>query len=230
MPTSSLRATGPERLHRLRIGLLGGTFDPVHVGHLALARAAALALGLDEIRFIPTGRSWQKAPTASSGAHRLAMLQQAIGDTPGWRVDTRELERPGASYTIDTLLELRAELGAEPALVLLMGGDQLRNLPSWHRYRELLDHAHIAATRRGPHRLSEFDPPLEALIAEHGREALPDAPAGSIVFFRMAPVAVSATLLRAALARDEQAAELLPAPVLDYIRRNHLYQNRGTPA
>lgn len=210
---------------RRRIGLLGGTFDPVHVGHLALARAACEALLLDEIRFIPTGRSWQKDDVTASGAQRLEMLRLAIAGRDGWAVDDRELRRDGPTYTIDTLNELRDELGPEPSLVLVLGSDQLRNLSTWHRYRELLTLAHIAATQRGPHRLAEFDSSVEVMVATHGRDALPDAPAGAIVFFRMPPVPVSATALRASLARGERPAELLPAPVLDYIDRLHLYRS-----
>lgn len=209
---------------RRRIGLLGGTFDPIHVGHLALARAAREALRLDEVRFIPTGQSWQKSGSGVDAAARLEMVRLAVDATPGFVVDDREVRRAGASYTIDTLVELRAELGPEPALVLVLGSDQLRNLATWHRYRELLDHAHIAATQRGTHPLATLDAPVEALLAAHGRDALPDAPAGAIVYFRMAPVPVSATALRERLARGERPAELLPPAVLDYIERHRLYR------
>jgi nicotinate-nucleotide adenylyltransferase len=209
---------------RRRIGLLGGTFDPIHVGHLALARAAREALLLDELRFIPTGQSWQKSGSGVDAAARLEMVRLAVGATPGFVVDDREVRRAGASYTIDTLIELRAELGPEPALVLVLGSDQLRNLATWHRYRELLDHAHIAVTQRGTHPLATLDAPVEALLAAHGRDALPDAPAGAVVFFRMAPVPVSATALRERLARGERPAELLPPAVLDYIERHRLYR------
>lgn len=210
---------------RRRIGLLGGTFDPVHVGHLALARAARTALRLDEVRFIPTGSSWQKDGSGVAARDRLGMVRVAVGAFPGFVVDDREVRREGASYTIDTLVELRAELGAEPALVLLLGSDQLRNLATWHRYDELLQHAHIAATQRGAHPLSGFDAPVEALLAAHGRDALPDSPSGAIVFFRMPPVPVSATALRERLALGERPAELLPPGVLDYIERHGLYRN-----
>lgn len=204
--------------------MLGGTFDPVHVGHLALAHAARTALRLDEVRFVPTGRSWQKRGSGAPAAARLGMVRTAIAGTPGFVVDDREIRRPGPSYTIDTLAELRAEVGPAPALVLVLGSDQLRNLATWHRYDELLGHAHIAATRRGAHRLAGFDAPLEALLAAHGRDALPDAPCGAIVFFRMPPVAVSASALRAQLARGERPLELLPPGVLAYIDRHRLYR------
>ncbi len=209
---------------RRRIGLLGGTFDPIHVGHLALARAAREALRLDELRFVPSGHSWQKAGSGVDAAARLEMVRLAVGSTPGFVVDERELQRTGPSYTIDTLIDLRAGLGPEPALVLVLGSDQLRNLATWHRYRELLQHAHIAATQRGTHPLTALDAPVEALLAEHGRDALPDAPSGAIVFFRMPPVPISGTALRARLARGERPAELLPPAVLDYIDRHRLYR------
>ncbi len=215
---------------RRRIGLLGGTFDPIHAGHLALARAAREALRLDELRLIPTGSSWQKAGPGADAPARLAMTRLAVGATPGFTVDDREVRRAGASYTIDTLVALRAELGPEPALVLVLGSDQLRNLATWHRYRELLDHAHIAVTQRGPHRLADLDAPVEALLAAHGRDALPDAPSGAIVFFRMPPVPVSGTALRERLARGERPAELLPSAVLDYIERHRLYRADPGPA
>ena len=209
---------------RRRIGLLGGTFDPVHVGHLALARAAREALQLDELRFIPTGRSWQKGGAGVDAAARLEMVRLALASAPAFVVDDREVRRPGASFTIDTLIELRAELGAEPALVLVLGSDQLRNLATWHRYDELLRHAHVAVTQRGAHPIDGLDARVEALLAAHGRDALPDAPAGAIVFFRMPPVPVSGTALRERLARGERPAELLPPGVLDYIERHRLYR------
>lgn len=209
---------------RRRVGLLGGTFDPVHVGHLALARAACVALSIDELRLVPTGVSWQK-DSSSPAADRVAMLRLAIAGEPDWRVDTREVERDGPSYTIDTLVSLRAELGPDCALIMIIGSDQLRNLASWHRWRELLDLCHIAATRRERVTLDELPAPVEALVEAHGADALPDAPAGGIVFFRMPAVPVSSTTLRGQLAAGETPAELLPAGVLEYIRSRRLYRD-----
>jgi len=215
-------------LARRRIGILGGTFDPVHVGHLALARAARAALSLDEVRFVPTGRSWQKDASAADARERLAMVRLAIADEPGLVADARETLRAGASYTVETLAELRAELGAHPAIVLLMGSDQLRNLATWHRYRELLDFAHIGCTQRERIGLERLPAEVDALVAARGRDALPDAPAGAIVFFTMPPVPVSATALRERLALGERPAELVPPAVLDYIDSQRLYR-RDTP-
>ena len=209
---------------RRRIGLLGGTFDPVHVGHVALARSARVAFGFDEVRFLPTGVSWQKSGQATSAHHRLEMVRLAIAGQPGFVIDDREVRRAGNSYTVDTLSELRTELGAEPMLVLLLGSDQLRNLATWHRYRELLDFAHIAVTRREQVSLARLPDPVETLVAAHGRDALPDAPSGAIAFFGMPYVPVSATRLREQLLAGERPAELLPRGILDYIERERLYQ------
>jgi len=211
-------------LRRRRIGILGGTFDPIHVGHLALGRAARDALRLDEVRFMPTGRSWQKETARADAGQRLEMVRLAIAGEPGLRADPRETMRSGATYTVDTLAEMRAEFGPDVALVLLMGSDQLRNLATWHRYRKLLDYAHIGCTQRGRQSLDALPAEVETLLSERGRDSLPDSGAGSIVFFGMPPVPVSATALRERLARGERPAELVPRAVLDYIDSNGLYR------
>lgn len=217
---------------RPRIGLLGGSFDPIHVGHLALGRAAAVGLPLDEVRLIPTGQSWQKGADQTAAAERLAMVRLAAAagpiagqDGPRWTVDDIEVRRDGPSYTIETLIELRQELGPEPMLVLLLGSDQLRNLATWERWRDLLDHAHIAVTRREQVALSDLPPEIETWFAEHGADSLGDRPAGRVVTFRMPAVAVSASGIRRQLHRGEDPGELLPPGVLDYIRRHRLYEN-----
>lgn len=212
---------------RRRLGLLGGTFDPIHVGHLALARSARAALRLDEVVLLPTGASWQKSGVAAAPEQRLAMARLAVGKEPGLSVSDREVRRDGPSYTVDTLSELRAELGPDVALVLLLGSDQLRNLHTWHRWRELCSYAHLACTQRERVSLAQLPDPVEALVREHGREALPDAPAGAVVFFSMPPVPVSATAVRAQLARGERPDGLVPPAVLDYIGSHRLYRSAG---
>jgi ribosome-associated protein len=212
---------------RRRIGLLGGTFDPVHVAHVALARAALAHLALDELRFVPTGRSWQKVDAGASAQQRIEMLDIATAGLPRTSIDERETKRAGASYTIDTLIELRAQLGEAAALVWIVGSDQLRNLPTWHRWEELLHYAHLAVARRAGDTLEALDARVRALVDVHACEDLPDAPAGSIVFFPMPPMQVSGSALRDRLARGGRPAELLPPGVLDYIDRNRLY--RATP-
>lgn len=217
-------------LKRRRVGLLGGTFDPVHVGHLALGRAARDALALDELRLVPTGVSWQKQDDTTPAGDRVAMLRLACAGHPGWVVDTREVERDGPSYTIDTLAALRDELGPDCALVMIIGSDQLHNLPTWHRWRELLGLAHIAVTQRERITLEDLPPAVDTLLREHGAQALTDAPAGSIVLFGMPPVPVSSTVLRDQLARGLAPRELLPAGVFEYIRTHQLYRNAPAAA
>ena len=212
---------------RRRIGILGGTFDPIHVGHLALARSARAALSLDEVRLIPTGASWQKDRVVADAAQRLEMVRLAVAGDAGLLADDRETRRDGPSYTVDTLAELRAELGPEPALVLLLGSDQLHNLPTWHRWRELVSLAHLACTQRERVPLQDLPAEVEELLRTHGRQALPDAPAGAVVLFSMPPVPVSSTALRAQLARGDRPVGLLPPAVLEYIELQKLYGRPG---
>lgn len=217
---------------RRRIGLLGGTFDPPHVGHLALARSARDAMGLNEVRLIPTGQSWQKPNARTAASDRLAMVHcalQGVGPAEGLVADDREVRRSGPTYTVDTLAELRKEVGPEAALVLILGSDQLHNLASWHRWRELLDLAHLAVTQRERVALSGLPEPVQALLDTHGQDALPDAPAGAIVLFRMPAVPVSATVLREQIRRCEPVSGLTPPAVLDYIAAHHLYR-AGPPS
>ena len=223
---------------RARIGLLGGSFDPIHVGHLALGHAAQLALALDELRFVPAGMAWQKRsapgePARTAPEHRLAMTRIALagvaatrvaGSAPSnWRVDDIEVRRAGPTYTVETLDGLRASLGPDPALILILGSDQLRNLATWHRWEALTDLAHIAVTTRERVGLDNLPAQIDAWLAARGAQCLPDAPCGSVVLFTMPPVAVSATGIRAQIVRGEDPGALLPAGVMDYIRQHQLY-------
>lgn len=211
-------------MSRGRIGVFGGTFDPIHIGHLAIVRWARAELALDQVKVIPTGQSWQKVRAGASAADRLAMLRLALAGEPFAQLDEREVQRGGPSYTVDTLESLRRDLGDQVALVLIIGSDQLHNLASWHRYSELLRLAHLAVTQREDVRLSNFPAPIETLLDRHGADHLPDCAAGAIVFFRMPMVPVSATVLRQQLAHGADVTELVPGPVLDYIRAQRLYQ------
>ena len=206
------------------IGIFGGTFDPIHFGHLRTAFELWQALDLAEMRFVPAGRPPHRGTPSCDPLHRLAMVRAATANQPGFAVDDREVRRDGPTYTVETLRELRAELGAEPMLVLVLGSDQLRNLHTWHRWRELFEHAHLVATQRERVPLDALPAEVEAELAARGADALPDAPGGAIAFFRMPAVPVSATALRAQLARGERPDGLSPPAVLDYIETNGLYR------
>ena len=214
----------------LAIGLLGGSFDPLHAGHLQLARDALAQLALAEVRFIPAGQPWQKGELTDA-THRARMVLAAIAGEPRFLLDVREIERPGPTYTIDTLRGLRTALGEQVPLVLIMGSDQFERLDGWRDWTLLLDFAHLAVARR-----AGLPPmPSQALQEYFDRHrarphAVQEAARGRIVEIEMTPVDASATEIRALLARppsharDSRLAEIVPAPVLDYIRAHHLYR------
>ncbi len=214
----------------MTIGLLGGSFDPIHIGHLQLARDALAQLALTEVRFIPAGHPWQKGQVTDA-THRAQMVLAAIREEPSFVLDMREIERPGPTYTIDTLRELRATLGDHVALVLIMGSDQFERIDTWRDWMQLLEYAHLAVARRADALLTPSYALQEYFNAHWARpHAVHEAGHGRIVEIEMTPVDASATEIRALLLqppspmRDTRLAEIMPAPVLDYIRAHHLYR------
>lgn len=191
-----------------KCGLFGGSFDPVHEAHLALGRLAIERLGLDELRWLPAGDAWQKQRPLSPAADRLAMLELALAGDPRSVIDRREIDRPGPSYTIDSVIELQAERpGTEWYLVL--GQDQYRNLPTWHRWEELIGRVVLAvAAREG---LAVDAPPALAARA-HRCVVLP-----------LPTMPISATAVRASAAAGRGLDAMVPAPVARYIDLHHLY-------
>jgi len=188
------------------VGILGGTFDPVHNAHLAIARRALEALDAARILWVPTGAPGYRAAPVASAADRVAMLTGAITGEPRYALDERELA-PGASgYTFDTLSAIRADLGADVPLVMLIGADQYEKLGSWHRSSELFSLCRFAVFGRP----STAAPPGEKQP-------------GGVLHIDMAPIAISGTEVRAHIARGEDVSAMVPGPVLEYIRRHHLY-------
>jgi len=183
------------------VAILGGTFDPVHNTHLAMARAALAALAPSRILWIPTGSPGYRNAPVASGAHRLAMLRLAISGEPRYSIDERELATGASGYTYDTLAALRAELGAQETLILLMGADQHAALRTWHRWQELSRIARIAVFAR------------PGFAAPEGVDTVP-----------MPPSDVSASAIRAKITAGEDVSSLLPPPVLHYIEDNNLYR------
>jgi len=205
----------------LAVGVFGGTFDPIHYGHLRPAQEALQQLALTELRFIPAAMPPHRPPPQASAVQRLAMIELAIRDLPGLRVDNRELQRGGLSYTVLTLESLRAELGSTP-LCLLIGADQFRSFETWHRWQEIPDLAHLVVLNR-PGAPAGALPAWARGRASADLQALRAAPAGRLAFLSVSPQDISATRIRAALARGESVQGLLPEAVLDYIRINQVY-------
>ena len=203
------------------IGILGGTFDPIHYGHLRPAQEAREILALTELRLLPAAQPPHRPPPQASPMQRLAMVELAVRDLPELRVDDRELYRAGPSYTVHTLESLRAEFPTTP-LCLLIGADQFGSFETWHRWQEIPNLAHIvvlsrAGTQSGPS-------PTWA----KGRECkdyrmMNETLAGRLVFLPVSPQDISATRIRAALARGESVDSLLPEAVLEYIQVNRIY-------
>lgn len=211
----------------------GGTFDPVHNGHLAIACAVRDALSA-EVRLIPAADPPHKGEPHADAAHRARMLDLAIAGEPGLRVDRRELLRDGPSYTVDTLRELRAELGGQVPIVWLIGSDSLAELHTWHRWRELFGYAHILAVERVGSRidadwLGRDASEVQAEVGPRWRppEQLQATPAGGFAVLplpRRRPE--SSTGLRRRLVAGEPWRDWVPVAVAEYIDRHRLYAAR----
>jgi len=212
------------------LGLFGGTFDPVHYGHLRLAEESIAHLGLGGVRWIPAGQPPHRGTPQVTAAQRLAMVRRAVDGNPRFSVDPAEVEAVVPSYTVPTLERLRRELGPDRPLVLLVGADAFAGLATWHRWRDLFALAHIAVSHRPgfPVEPASLPPALAAEFAERrlaDSARLQSAAAGGIITFAMTQLAISATQIRTLLANGLSARYLLPDEVLDYIQTHSLYRN-----
>ena len=208
-----------------RIGILGGTFDPIHIGHLRAAVEVVEILGLDELKLIPSARPPHRKAPQVSAADRLAMARTAVQGIEQLSVDDRELCRDCPSWTIDTLESLRSELQPADQLFLLLGWDAFCGLPGWHRWQELLQHCHLLVLQR-PDADEEAPEALRDLLAARSVAdplAL-DGPGGNIAFVWQTPLAISATHIRQLLASGRSVRFLLPDSVLTYIHAHRLYR------
>ncbi len=201
------------------IGILGGTFDPIHYGHLRTALDVLQALGLEQVRFIPLQNPPHRGEPYLSPQQRLELVQAAVEGTAQFRVDDRELIRQGKSYTVDTLLSLRKELGDVP-LCLLMGSDAFRGFPSWHKPEQILELAHLVVMQRpGEHHSDNYKTRFTA-----NPDQLRAAPGGSILFQPVTQLAISATAIREMLRQGRSPRYLLPDSVLKIIEKKSLYR------
>ena len=216
-------ATGP-------IGIFGGTFDPIHYGHLRLAEEVAESAKLAEVRFLPSGTPPHRSRPGAESVHRVEMARLATAGNERFIVDDRETRRSGPGYTYDTLTELRSELGSQRALVLLVGADAFLELATWHRWRALFDLAHIVVAYRPGFPIDSWQARMpEPLAHEYAARYMQQtlavhlAPAGGIAAVSMTGLDISATFVRNAVHAGASARYLLPDTVLDYIRRHDLY-------
>ena len=209
------------------IGVFGGTFDPIHFGHLRLAEDMADALGLERVLFIPAGQPPHRGTPRTAAGHRLEMVRRAVAGNPRFVADAREVQRPQPSYTVDTLTALRAEQGHERTFWLLLGADAFLDLPGWHEWRRLFELANIAVAERPGAQLMQSGAIMEPLKSEISQrqpaEGPTTGPAGSVLLRTTPQLDISATAIRSILARRGSARYLLPDAVLDYIHEHHLY-------
>ncbi len=201
----------------MNIGVLGGTFDPIHIGHLILAEEVRARLNLAEILFVPAGQPWLKANLSIAPAtHRTQMVRLAIADKPCFKLAAMEVGRPGPTYTVDTIAELKAQLGAGDELFFILGWDNLAELPRWRQPSRLIRMCRLVAVPRPDYPL----PDLKALEASipglSQRVTLMDKP----------EIDISAFVIRNRVARGLSISHLVPEPVDEYIRQHKLYLMR----
>lgn len=212
------------------IGILGGTFDPIHYGHLRLAQEAAGQLRLAVVRFMPSGTPPHRSSPGAPAEDRLAMVRLAVAENPLFSVDDRETLRAGPGYTVDTLTALRAELGATQPLVLLLGADAFLELATWSRWHQLFNLAHVAVAYRPGFPVDTWQSRMpQPLAAEYNARLMRQplgvhmAPAGGIVVVPIAALDISATLIRDATRAGNNPRYLLPDSVIQYIQEHNLY-------
>lgn len=213
------------------VGILGGTFNPIHFGHLRMAQDIAEAVQLSEVRFVPSANPPHKEPPKVSADNRARMVQIAIADNLLFKLDTRELDRTGNSYTIDTLTALKSEMSAhedDDALCLLMGSDAFIKFDTWHRWQEILNYCHIILVQRPVQTTNQ--PPLSEeltqLLQQHYTENSQDLSSKHNGYIHMQAVTalnISSTAIRSRLARNQIPHYLTPKMVVDFIVANQLY-------
>ncbi|MEY4322066.1 MAG: hypothetical protein RL167_794 [Actinomycetota bacterium] len=190
-----------------RLGVMGGTFDPIHHGHLVAASEAATALGLDEVIFVPTGRPWQKKQV-TAGEHRYLMTVIATASNPRFKVSRVDIDRSGPTYTIDTLRDLR-KIYADAELFFISGADAIAQILSWKEVDDVWDLAHFVAVSRPGHALE-----------------LPSAPDGAISTLEIPALAISSTDIRARVDDGKPVWYLVPDGVVQYIAKHQLYRGQ----
>ena len=210
----------------MTIAVFGGTFDPVHFGHIEIATQLAEHLRIDSLRLMPCGVPVHRQQPIANANQRLEMLGMAIADRPQLAIERREVEQSEPSFSIDSLRRIRAEIGPEHTLFMCLGMDALEQLQHWHQWRQLLDYCHIVAVAR-PGAQRPTKPPLKRWIEQHQSQqpaANESRPCGHLFFCSVNLLDISSTEIRQRLTQRRSIDRLTPDAVIDYIHRHHLYE------
>jgi nicotinate-nucleotide adenylyltransferase len=196
----------------VNIGVLGGTFDPIHIGHLVVAEEARIKLGFDEVLFVPAGQPWLKLDrNITEAVHRVEMVRRAIADNPHFKLCTLEVERPGPSYTVDTLTRLQKELGSEASLFFILGRDTLAELPLWKEPKKLVQLCRlVVAPRLGSKDLKHLKTEIPGLLDK-------------IIQLDMPIIGISSSQIRQRIAQGLPIRYLVPVAVEKYITEHKIY-------
>ena len=196
----------------MNIGVLGGTFDPIHMGHLVVAEEARIKLGLSEVLFVPAGQPWLKQDhSITPAAHRVEMVRRAISDNPYFKLSTLEVDRPGPSYTVDTLTLLQDQLGSEASFFFILGRDTLAELPLWKEPRKVVQLCRLVV----PPRLGSRD-------LRHLEEAIPGL-LERVIQLDMPVIGISSSEIRQRIARGLSVRYLVPTEIEQYIAEQKIY-------
>ena len=212
------------------VGILGGTFDPIHHGHLRLAQEALEQCRFNAVRFVPSGTPPHRAAPLASSVQRLQMVQLAIHGQPGFEADEREVHRTDKCYSVDTFSALRKELGAEQSLCLILGSDAFLQLHTWDRWQQLFELTHIVVMQRPGLPVGNAIMQADVALRQQYQTRLAPTPqllhesaSGLIVVLDMPQLEISATNIRNRVAQNKNLRYLLPDTVAHYIQINHLY-------
>lgn len=208
------------------IGLYGGTFNPIHFGHLRMAEELVDACQLSEVRFIPSSTPPHKPQPTATPEQRAQMIALAIGDHPKFRLDPQEIQRNGVSYTIDTLSSIRASQGSQTPIAFIMGMDAFAEIEHWHEWQHYLDYAHILVSTRPETYIDQLSTAVKALLSTHlvtDSDALHHQAHGLIYLHQMTPLAISSSQIRRLTNSSQSQRYLLPDTVIEYIHQQGLY-------
>jgi len=205
------------------IGIIGGTFDPIHFGHLRPALEISEQLGLEEVRFIPSATPPHRWKPEATGQQRLNMVKLAIKGSEKFVLDDREYQRKGASYTVDTLHSIRKEVGANKPLCMILGMDAFAYFTQWHEWQKILTLCHIVISSRPNYDDSKVETWMKDRVVDDS-SLLSKTPAGKLYFSKVIQLDISATFIREQIKAGSSPRYLTPADVVEYMQNNSLYQ------